>query len=990
MLCGKREPDSVNVNRMTFLTKYIITACFLLFTIHLRAQTNLVPNGSFETYSTCPTQLSNTSQQLMLATGWVVPSAGTPDYFNTCALPTNNVSVPQNTYGYQTPRSGNAYAGFYAFTNPIVPTDNIREYLQIGLAQPLIAGKTYYFKMYVNLANSILFRKAASNIGAYFSVAAITKPDNGPFTVTPHIQSSNFLTDTVNWTEISGSYVSTGGERFLTIGRFGNENTVTTKPLNGDVTPNSAYYYIDDVSLIDSCYQFNALNSILGSDAAYNCIEKPMNITLNVQNAITTNYVWSTAESTPSINVTSPGTYWVKMSTGKCFAIDTLKMLAKTQPVFSLGNDTAPCFNSTLTLKPHIASDSNLAYTYRWTKRVGNNTFELGNNTQYIINYPDEIMLELSSNGCKRQDTIVIYPSALKQVKLPSDTTICRNTSLTLNAQTQGALSYLWSSGETTPIIKTHNQQTYWVKAKDGFCESVDTVQYTIIGAANFLKDSILCGDRNLELKGDPLSTSYLWNTGAQTESLPVNQSGTYILTQLKDGCLVSDTAHITIDPIPYSYLGSDTSICVNPVYEIKANSPLAQTYKWNTGDTTSSIIIQNSGKYVLTTFYKNCSYRDSILIQTQTNIPFSFGEDQSDCFSEPIILNPKAKGNDKLLWSDGSTGKSLKITQAGTYWLRVTSGFCINYDTITFHPKPLPTVNLGSDTVLCIGNKLILDAQDGAETYIWNTGADSRIIEVTKTGYYFVEKRTADGCYAVDTIDVKFIKGFELFKNNHWKVCQDSSTEIVPKQGLATYLWSDQSTLPTLTINTPGSYWLEATDANGCMVNDTVTVDQYDLPEIVLDSLILTCDFPFTIQPEGKYQSYLWTGDTKEPTKEITGFGITWLTVTDTVGCMAKASVEVKNNCPPGVTMTNVFTPNGDGLNDIIMPQYQHIKSTKYVIINRWGSIVYETSDIYAGWDGSLPEGQEAPAGVYYFTVECVGKLGDNFSLQGSITLIR
>lgn len=978
------------LSNMLKYKRYIINICLVLMGSILQAQPNLVQNGSFEIYSLCPTQLSNTSQQLALATGWIVPTSGTPDYFNTCAAQSTNIDIPNNTYGNQTARTGNAYAGFYAYTNPSVPLENTREYLQMQLSQTLIAGKTYYFKMYVNLANSPLFRMSVSNIGAYFSNTAINKLDNGPFIYTPQIVSNTFLTDTANWTEISGSFIANGGEGYVTIGRFGVDNTLTTKLLIGDNFQNSAYYYIDDISLIDSCFQYNALTSILGTDATYDCVTKPMQVALNVQNAITTNYVWNTNEATPNITVSTPGTYWVKMTSGKCFAIDTVKILGKTKPVFTLGNDTSPCFNSSLLLKPKITSDSTLAYIYRWTKRVGNSVFELGNSTQFSINYPDQITLELSNNGCKNQDTIVIHPSSLKQAHLSADTAICRNTRLTLNGQTQGALHYVWSSGETTPVIQTKNQLMYWVNAMDSFCSSIDTILYSIKGPANYLNDTVVCGKQTMVLTGDPLAINQLWSTGELTLQKSIQTGGIYVLRQQKDGCTVWDSVSITMNDIPYSDLGGDTLICVDPVYELKANSPLALSYIWDSGDTTSSIILQKSGKYAVTTFNKNCSYRDSVLIQAQINTPFSFGGDQFDCFSEPIILNPKAKRIDQLLWSDGSTNRSLTITKPGTYWLKVTSGVCVNSDTITFFPKDLPTVELGNDTVLCLGNKLLLDAQDSGFSYIWNTGADSRIIEVAKTGFYFVEKRTIEGCYATDSIKVQFVAGFELFKKHHWNVCADSSTIIKPKEALISYLWSDQSTLPTLKVTTAGAYWLEATDSIGCTVLDTVIVDQFQKPEVTMDSLILTCDFPLTLAPEGSFKSYLWSVGSKDPAIEVKGFGVFYLTVTDSIGCKTKTSVEVKNNCPPGVTMTNVFTPNHDGLNDIIIPQYEHIKSTYYNIRNRWGNLVFETSDVKTGWDGLMQNGQEAPAGVYYYTVECDGLFSDHFSAHGSITLIR
>jgi gliding motility-associated-like protein len=975
---------------MQRLIQYIGFICLTLNGYYLLAQTNFIRNGGFETFSVCPSQLSNSTQQVTLATGWLVPSSGTPDYFNSCADPSTPVAVPLNAYGYQLPNSGNGYVGLYAYTNPINPLENTREYIQTKLEQPLTAGKIYYFKMYVSLANSQLFRKSVQNIGAYFSNTQISKVDNGPFSYSPQIVSTFFLTDTLGWTEVSGSFVALGGEQFITIGRFGDDNITTTKPLLGDGSSNNGYYYIDDISLIDSCYQFNSLSSVLGNDAQYDCVAKPIKITLDAKNAITTKYVWSNGQSTPYITITDSGTYWVTMSEGRCVVADTIHILAKTKPVFTLGNDTAPCFNSMLSLTPQISS-ANLPYNYRWMKRVGNTLFELGNAPFFHINYPDEIMLELSTNGCSTTDTITIHATALSMVHLPTDSAICRNTSLQLNAQTYGGLFYHWNTGETTASIQTNKKfHTYAVSVRDSFCLSRDTIHYTIKGPVNFLSDSTLCGQQNLVLHGDPTATSFTWSTGAFSQQINVAVGGTYFLKQQKDGCTVSDTITIVMDSIPFSDLGADRLICVDPTYELHANAPSATSYLWDSGDTTESIVFQKSGKYAVTTYNKNCVYRDSVLIQTQINTPFSFGGDQYDCFSEPIILNPKSKRNDKLLWSDSSTGPSLQVTKPGTYWLKVISGVCTNYDTITFYPKYVPSVNLGNDTTLCLGKSIQLDAQDSGFLYVWNTGADSRFIQVDKTGYYYVEKRTAEGCYATDSIQVTFVNGFELFKNHEWNVCEDSSTLIKPKQNLKSYLWSDQSTLPSLLVTTAGMYWLEATDTNGCIVNDTVVITQLTKPTPGLDSVVVTCDFPQTISANDSYQSYLWSDGNTSPSIDVFKYGNYTVTVEDSMGCSASENILVKSNCPAGVKMTNVFTPNNDAFNDIIIPQYEYIRSTRFEIRNRWGSTVFKTDDIQKGWDGSLPNGAKADAGVYFYTIECTGLEDEQYSLQGTITLIR
>src|SRR5689334_22609077 len=120
---------------------------------------NLVPNGGFETYSTCP----DLPGQVDLATGWFILTQATPDYFNACDT-NNNVGVPLSVFGTQAAHSGDAYAGIILahFT-----FNNTREYIEIAFDSALVANETYCFQMFVSLGE--WSRYTASNIGAYFS-----------------------------------------------------------------------------------------------------------------------------------------------------------------------------------------------------------------------------------------------------------------------------------------------------------------------------------------------------------------------------------------------------------------------------------------------------------------------------------------------------------------------------------------------------------------------------------------------------------------------------------------------------------------------------------------------------------------------------------------------------------------------------------------------------------------------------------------------------
>ena len=214
---------------------------------------NLVYNGDFEIYDTCPYQTSTlSSPELEYATGWVMPTEGTSDYFNTCNSNPNiyaNVDVPNNFVGYQNAFNGNGYAGFYVYVNYI----NGTEYIQSKLNNVLKAGYIYNVSFYINHADSSEY--SIDEIGAYFSETAISRIDFAPFNFEPQVKSPSglFLNEMQNWTKIEGTFVATGGEEYITIGNF--SDSISTDTLSTGVfsstSQDAAYYYIDGIETIE-------------------------------------------------------------------------------------------------------------------------------------------------------------------------------------------------------------------------------------------------------------------------------------------------------------------------------------------------------------------------------------------------------------------------------------------------------------------------------------------------------------------------------------------------------------------------------------------------------------------------------------------------------------------------------------------------------------------------------------------------------------------
>ena len=236
---------------------------------------NLVPNSSFEIVTPCPTNLG----QLTNAYPWFVPngSGGTPDLFNSCSN-----SVPQNMVGYQDAHSGNGYAGISIYNYWYNGSDiNNREYIAVQLNDTLIAGKKYCVEFYASLADSSFW--AINRFGACLSKHPLSGQAFDTISAIPQIvwDTNSIFLDKTDWVLISGTYIASGGEHYITIGNFYADNqTDTVSHLGGSV---ASYFYIDDVSVTD-CGWSGIQSSVLQPNISLFPNPATTNVTFRMEN----------------------------------------------------------------------------------------------------------------------------------------------------------------------------------------------------------------------------------------------------------------------------------------------------------------------------------------------------------------------------------------------------------------------------------------------------------------------------------------------------------------------------------------------------------------------------------------------------------------------------------------------------------------------------------------------------------------------------------
>ncbi len=480
---------------------------------------NLVPNPSFETYTTCPTSVN----QLNSAIPWVTPTLGTPDYFNVCS--TNNfVDVPGNFFGFQNARTGDAYAHcvFFPATGA-----NSREYIQAQLTSPLIVGQDYVVSFYVSLANNSKF--ACNNIGAYLSVTAPFSASSLVLAFTPQINEPSIVTDTVNWILISGVYTATGGEQYITIGNFFDDAS-TSNSINLSTSFFSTFYLIDDVSVIP--------------------VPQPPNILLNTTNDTICEGSCSLLSATVSGGALPNTITWdngVPNGLGPhniCPSVTTTYTAIVTDSVGL--SDTANITlyvipTNTTSITSNICKGDSLFVGGSWQKTPGI--------------YSDVLV---SALGCDSIHNTILNVLPLPLASITGLDSVCEGTLVVLTAN--GGGTYFWNTNDTTSSININpsNTSTYTVIVSSGSC--TNTTSFTLVvnplPAITANSDVTIAAGTSTTLTTIGSNGTYTWSpqdwlsciTCPITISTP-EETITYTISVVdSNGCIASDNITVTVN----------------------------------------------------------------------------------------------------------------------------------------------------------------------------------------------------------------------------------------------------------------------------------------------------------------------------------------------------------------------------------------------------------------------------------------------------------
>lgn len=320
---------------------------------------------------------------------------------------------------------------------------------------------------------------------------------------------------------------------------------------------------------------------------------------------------------------------------------------------------------------------------------------------------------------------------------------------------------------------------------------------------------------------------------------------------------------------------------------------------------------------------------------------------------------------------------------------------------------NPYPTVNAGSDTVLCGGGSLTLSTPPGGGyTYSWTNGTstiattNTVVVTPTVTTTYAVSASIIGGCTSTDSITIS-VNDLNASDTTTQSACtvNDGTATVTPVGGTApyTYSWTNGQTTQTATGLAAGTYTYLVTDADGCTVSNAVTVASAN--QINPDA-----GPPVTI-PLGQSTQlnglgggiYSWSpGDglsctvCQSPVATPTVTTTYTLTVVDSIGCTAIDTVTVFVEILCGeVFVPNAFSPNGDNQNDVLFVRGNCIQELDFFIFNRWGEEVFHSTDPAVGWDG-IWRGVACENAVFNYVVRGVLADGTLIDKKGNVSLIK
>lgn len=743
----------------------------------------------------------------------------------------------------------------------------------------------------------------------------------------------------------------------------------------------------------------------------------------------TTNNIWNTGDTTQAITVTTSGNYFVTVTNNfgcsSQSAGTTVNVNANPSvPVFTASGPLTFCIGDSVVLTSGSAFN-NLWNTGDTTQSI--TVYNSGTYTVTVIN---------SSNCSSNSAPVSVTANALPQIPIVSASgplTFCAGDSVILTSSSVSNNN--WNTGDTTQSITVTTSGNYFVTVINGNgCQAQSATDTVTVNAlpnvpnVSLSGPAVFCFGDSVALTSSAQAYN-VWSTGDTTQSITVYAGGNYFVTVTDlNGCsAASALTSVTVNALPATPVISTNGplvFCAGDSVVLTSN--IAFGNQWSNGDTTQSIIVYNSGNYSLFVIDSNtCASgitSDSVTVNALPPTPVVTAQGPTTfCLGDSVLLTSSSSTNN--IWSNGALTQTTTVYTSGTYTVMVTdTNGCSSTSsgvTVTANPLPgLPTIAASGPTTLCQGGSVTLTSSYPTGN-LWSNGSTNASITVNTSGTYSVVNTNSFGCSSAPAsivvtvnpspaVDISTLTIDTAFCG----LLTGSINGVNVNSGTApyTYSWYDGSgnlvdTGTTALSNTgAGNYYLIVTDNNGC----ADTTGNLVVPGTTGVQVILTAtptsgyaplDVEFTATASQNVSQYTWDmgSTTYSTTTDTTGFIYTaagnytvTVIVTDNNGCTDSATVTIVVDEEITIDVPNVFTPNGDGTNDLFLINTTGVDQMIVSIYDRWGVLIAVVEGVNAGWDGRAVNGLSAVDGTYYFVLDYVTYRGEAMNKTGFVTLLH
>jgi len=445
--------------------------------------------------------------------------------------------------------------------------------------------------------------------------------------------------------------------------------------------------------------------------------------------------------------------------------------------------------------------------------------------------------------------------------------------------------------------------------------------------------------------------------------------------------------------PYPIITVPADSVVCDNSIVTLNAEVTGSFTNMiWSTpsgtfisGQTTSAPNVSGAGAYTFTAFNGICSVSDVVNISELTFPIANWSDSVYFCTGESLVLDPLSNAT-SFSWNiDGSTSPTLTINSGGNYSVLLFNDFCSTAEGIIAYEVSSPTVYLGQDQFLCIGETATINSNS---TGLWNTSVISNQITTNSSGLYSQSLNTL-GCLSSDTINITFQLPPIVALGNDTTICEGTTLNL---NAGAPGTWSTGNIATILPVNTPGNYSVIVNDGV-CISLDSIDIFMDYAPLDVLPDSITHCsDVPITLNAgENLAETFNWS--TSETSTSIipTVTGNYTLIATNYCGTRTETIEIIYEQCEFTLFVPNSFTPNNDGINDVWFPVFDELEEIQITIFDRWGGFIFEGNKENFFWTGNVRGGDYyAPNGIYSYKILYKSQFGDDKIIFGHIVLAR